>query len=99
MMKRGVIAALGILLVAAPVRAQEPAAGGTDLPAASAQTEGSTVVGIPRRAPQPRTMAAEWPVYAAFSLTWVGIVAYMLVIGRRSRRVAAAVERLEGVER
>ena len=106
MTKMRIIVALGMLLLAEPLAAQDSAAAvGAEDPAArvetqaQAQPEAPAVAGLPRRVPQPRTMASEWPVYAGFSLTWIGIVAYMLLIGRRSRRVADAVTRLEGVER
>ena len=58
-----------------------------------APAAGTVTSGLPRRAPEPRTMKAQWPVFALLAVSWVGIVAYLLVIGRRSRRIAELVER------
>ena len=64
-----------------------PNAGTEEAPAT-----GSVASGLPRRAPEPRTMRAQWPVFALLAVSWIGIVAYLLVIGRRSRRIAALVD-------
>jgi CcmD family protein len=41
-------------------------------------------------------MKAQWPVFALLAVSWIGIVAYLLVIGRRSRRIAELVDRAGG---
>ena len=79
---------------AAPSAEQAPAVptagdAGTEA-GAGMETSGS---GLPRRAPPPRTMKDQWPVFAMLAVSWIGIVVYLLVIGRRSRRLAELVER------
>ena len=71
-----------------PAGQARPETRGEEAPAAGAVTSG-----LPRRAPEPRTMKAQWPVFALLAVSWLGIVAYLLVIGRRSRRIAELVER------
>ena len=61
-----------------------------------APAAGTVTSGLPRRAPEPRTMKAQWPVFALLAVSWIGIVAYLLVIGRRSRRIAELVDRTGG---
>lgn len=89
--------ALGLTLLSAPAQeappapaeatAAEAAAPAAVQPSAAAQP---APTGLPRRAPEPPTMAEFWWVFAAFALTWVGIVGYFLALGRRSKRIARA---------
>jgi CcmD family protein len=55
-----------------------------------AGTAAAQATGLPTRAPEPRTMEAYWPFFAAFALSWIGIAAYFLSLGRRSTRIARA---------
>ena len=80
-------------LAAAPVVAmlQEAEADGT---AAAELPQGTA--GLPPRAAPPRTMHEKWPVFVLFAASWVGIVAYLLVTGRRAERLARDVAAREG---
>jgi CcmD family protein len=78
---------------AAQVDQPPQAQGVPDATGGEAPAAGAVRSGLPRRAPEPRTMKAQWPVFALLAASWLGIVAYLLVIGRRSRRLAELVER------
>ncbi len=67
----------------------EPAAGTTPLPT-------QTGSGRPPRRPPPRTLQAFWPVFAAFTLAWLGLVGYMLTFNGRLKRVAEGLDQVEG---
>lgn len=95
--------ALSLALVAAPppasARVAQADAQGTSEPAApvaaprEARPAGS---GLPRRAPDPMTLHEYWPVFLGFSVTWLGIVAYFLSVGRSLDRTARAMAGLDG---
>lgn len=51
--------------------------------------------GLPQRTPPPRTLAAYWPVFAGFTVVWIGIVAYYLSLSGRASRVSRG---LDGVQ-
>jgi CcmD family protein len=36
-------------------------------------------------------MAAYWPVFLVLSVAWIGFVGYMLLLGRRSSRLARSI--------
>lgn len=57
---------------------------GAEVQAAPAEP---TTAGLPQRTPPPRTLEAYWPVFVGFSLTWLGIVAYVLTLGRKTARI------------
>ncbi len=95
--------ALALSLLAGPAEAQAPSesvareVSGAS-PLAAAQEPGPSVAppsGLPRRAPEARTMAGYWPVFAGFALVWVGIVGYLLTMGERSKRLARELAELE----
>lgn len=52
--------------------------------------------GLPARGAPPRTMRAQWPVFALFSVSWVAIVVYLIATGRRAERLAGELEAWEG---
>jgi CcmD family protein len=52
--------------------------------------------GLPQRAPDPRTLEEFWPIFAAFVLTWIAIVGYMLTFGRRVSRIADELGEIAG---
>lgn len=95
------------MAIATPAAAQEPlsdtvaaemageaAAVQTAQTAQSQQPVGS---GLPRRAVPPPTMAAQWPIFALFAATWVAIVGYLLLSGRKVSRLAGRLaEREDG---
>ena len=58
--------------------------------AVGAGAAAAQATGLPPRAPVPRTMEAYWPVFAVFALSWIGIAAYFLSLGRRTTRIARA---------
>ena len=66
-------------------------AAGTTSDTVAAQERPGVLSGLPRRAPEPRTMAAYWPVFLVLSVTWIGFVGYMLLLGRRSSRLARSI--------
>ena len=68
---------------------EQPAAASGEVSPAVAPT------GLPPRAAPPRTMADKWPVFLVFVVTWIGIVGYLIVTGRRTGRLAAALAALE----
>lgn len=104
-MKKIVMFFLAVALCgSAPVAAQEPVSEGapagavleeptTLQPAAPPPTVGR---GLPPRAAPPRTMAAHWPMFALFAATWVAIVGYLVLSGRKVSRLAARVAEQEG---
>jgi hypothetical protein len=65
----------------------------TQAPPASPPATSSS--GLPRRPPDPRTLAEYWPVFAGFSLTWAAIVGYLVLLGRPFSRTARAIHLLE----
>lgn len=58
----------------------------------SAATSRPAATGMPRSAAPPRTMEAYWPVFALFAVSWIGISAFLLMTGRRSARLAEALD-------
>lgn len=60
----------------------------------SEETRG-TPTGLPRRVPVPRTMEAHWPVFGLFAASWIGIVGYLLVAGRRAGRLTRRLREVE----
>ena len=90
-----------------PAQAPE-SAGVTSIPAVQAPETASVISapvpppassGLPQRAPVAQTMAAHWPVFAAFVLLWLVIVAYTLSFGKRSEQLAKELERLDAEAR
>ena len=81
---------IGVVRVA-PASAQEAS---TTSPVG--QTAPATSSGLPRRPPDPRTLREYWPVFAALSLSWAGIVAYLISLGRPFGRAARAIHDLDG---
>lgn len=80
--------------VAAEAAGEQAAAVQTAQTAQSQQPVGS---GLPRRAVPPPTMAAQWPIFALFAATWVAIVGYLLLSGRKVSRLAGRLaEREDG---
>lgn len=60
-----------------------------------AQSAGLTQ-GLPRRAPQPRTLHDFWPAFAVLALLWSATVIYVLGFNRSLGRIAARMEAAEG---
>lgn len=54
--------------------------------------------GLPERLPPPRTMRDYWPVFALFSVVWLGIVGYVLTFNGRLKRMASRLGGLPGGE-
>jgi hypothetical protein len=98
-------AAVVLLLLAAGPRDARPAPAGSFAaagaaalqapPSAPAGADARAAAGLPERAPAPRTMREHWPVFAGLALTWAGIIGYLLVVGRRSGRIAHALAQVE----
>lgn len=98
------------MAIATPAAAQEPlsdtvaaemageaAAVQTAQTAQTAQSQQPVGSGLPRRAVPPPTMAAQWPIFALFAATWVAIVGYLLLSGRKVSRLAGRLaEREDG---
>lgn len=101
-----VLALLGLLLSASPGAPPTPwggvvgpaSAGAQEVPTAQpVQVTGPEAgSGLPQRPPDPRTLGEYWPVFALFSLTWLGIVAYFLSLGKPLARTARSVQQLDG---
>lgn len=51
--------------------------------------------GLPRRAPEPRTLQEFWPVFAIFATVWLGIIVYVLRFGAPLRKITASMSRVE----
>jgi len=91
--------AAALLASAAPLPGAVPAAGvavvvAQETPSASPSPVTSS--GLPQYAPPPRTMRHLWPVFAGFALTFAGIAAYLVAIGRKMGRVSARAARAGG---
>lgn len=92
--------ALGLLLVRLPEPLAVP--GGAVVASAQAVPQASpeeaapapAATGLPQRAPDPRTLHEFWPVFLAFSVSWAGIVAYLLTVGGAYGRTARTVQQL-----
>lgn len=103
-MKRVGMLVLGLMLaVGTPAAAQQPLADSVGAAAAragtvTAQPSGQQMTvtsGLPPRAIPPRTMAGHWPMFALFVATWIAIVGYLLISGRKVSRLAARLAALE----
>lgn len=105
------VVALAAALIAAPVQVTPADSAAPVAPAATQATptaESPALApaplpqrnsGLPQRAPVARTMSAFWPVFAAFTVVWLGILAYALSFGRRSAKLAEELRRLEAEAR
>ena len=51
--------------------------------------------GLPQRAPDPRTLRELWPVFAGFTVAWLGILAYVLSVGGRFSRLSREVAEID----
>lgn len=75
-----------------------PAATAPDIDAGAVDAGAGDVVvanGLPRRAAPPRTMEAHWPIFGLFVASWIGIAVFLLMTGRRSTRLVAALRERE----
>lgn len=102
-MRRIWLAIMVAIVAVAGAGAAQAQAGGNE-PAVPVVAEEEAVVpgetgaafALPPRPAPPRTMAALWPVFALFVASWLAIIAYLLVSGRRVAQLAARFEELEG---
>jgi CcmD family protein len=106
-LRRIVLAAVlasGVVVSAAPLRAQEnaPAASPASSPAAAEQSGTSAAPqsapssGLPQQSAPARTMRAYWHVFVAFALAWLLLFAYALSLGRKFARIEREMDALRG---
>ena len=55
------------------------------------------VSGLPQREPPPRTLADYWLVFALLSASWLGIVYYIVRLGRRAKRIETMIGSVDPV--
>jgi CcmD family protein len=101
LMRLAMAGAALLLVSAAPVRAQvaSPASAPSSAPSsppAAAPSAAPHSTGLPGdEAPAPpRTLRAYWHVWIAFSVAWILLFGYVLMLGRRFARLEAEVGRL-----
>lgn len=96
---------LGLLLLTAAPQDSSTLPAAEPLPAVTrtetaggsgpAPERGMALTGLPPRPAPPRTMEAHWPVFALFALSWVGIISFLIVTGRRSARLVSSLQEQE----
>lgn len=69
--------------------AQDRSEGLTEIGTIAAATQVGGESGLPERVPPPRTMRDYWPVFALFSIVWLGIVGYVLTFNGKLKRMAS----------
>ena len=78
--------ALITLVAPAPVRAQDSASAPATTAVADVPAQPSAG-GLPAVPAPPRTLRAYWHVFTAFTVAWVLLFGYVVVLARRTRRI------------
>lgn len=79
-----------------PIETSQSVATQADSEAMAAPAPAAAIQGLPRRAPEPRTLHEFWMVFAALAAAWGGITFYILRFGAPLGRIADTMRRVEG---